>query len=62
MTNFISEKRVEDEHLTFTSLRESCISPEELPNDIDYGVVDGAGVVYHGIIREDGTIDDAYTT
>jgi hypothetical protein len=62
MTEFIHEKRVEDEHLKFTFLRESGISPEELPNDIDYGVVDGAGVVYRGIIREDGTIDDAYTT
>jgi hypothetical protein len=62
MTEFIHEKRVEDEHLKFTFLRESGISPEKLPNDIDYGVVDGAGVVYHGILREDGTIDDACTT
>jgi hypothetical protein len=62
MTQFISKKRVEDEHLTFTRLRDSNICPEDLPTDIDYGIIDADGVIYAGIIREDGAIDDAYTS
>ena len=61
MTDFISQKRVEDEHLSFTFLKESGISPRDLPTDIDYGIVDAEDMIYSGIIREDGTVDDGYT-
>jgi hypothetical protein len=58
---FVSEKRFNDEHLAFAHLKESPISPQELPCDIDYGIVDANGVVYGGLIRENGTVDDGYT-
>jgi len=61
---FISEQRFNDEELVW---RDAITEPDriidpELFKHAYYKIVDADGVVYTGIIKEDGRVDDGYTT
>ena len=60
---FISEQRFNDEDLVWGAITEAdrIIDPE-LFKHAYYKIVDADGVVYTGIIKEDGRVDDGYTT
>ena len=61
---FISEQRFNDENLVWQDAiteADRIIDPE-LFKHAYYKIVDADGVVYTGIIKEDGRVDDGYTT
>ena len=60
---FISEQRFNDEDLVWGAITEAdLIIDPELFKHAYYKIVDADGVVYTGIIKEDGSVDDGYTT
>src|ERR1700730_18236875 len=60
---FISEQRFNDEDLVWGAITEAdLIIDPELFKHAYHKIVDADGVVYIGIIKEDGRIDDGYTT
>ena len=60
---FISEQRFNDEDLVWGAITEAdLIIDPELFKHAYHKIVDADGVVYTGIIKEDGRIDDGYTT
>jgi len=60
---FISEQRFNDEDLVWGAITEAdLIIDPELFKHAYHKIVDADGVVYTGIINEDGRIDDGYTT
>jgi hypothetical protein len=61
---FVSEQRFNDENLVWQDAiteADRIIDPE-LFKHAYYKIVDADGVVYTGIIKEDGRVDDGYTT
>jgi hypothetical protein len=60
---FISEQRFNDEDLVWGAITEAdLIIDPELFKHAYHKIVDADGVVYTGIIKEDGRVDDGYTT
>ena len=60
---FVSEQRFNDEDLVWGAITEAdLIIDPELFKHAYYKIVDADGVVYTGIIKEDGRVDDGYTT
>jgi len=61
---FVSEQRFNDENLVWQDAITEAdrIIDQELFEHAYYKIVDADGVVYTGIIKEDGRVDDGYTT